>query len=207
MISTLIQEAPYADLSFELSGEKLPLDHGYGLYSAISTQIPKIHGQSWLSIHSINGIPDKQGSIRLTKNSRVKLRLPVNRIPQVFPLAGSSFNIKGNYIQLYTPQVLMLQPYPKLVARIVVISKYLEPEFFLRAAIAQLVHLGIKGDVSIASNSSGGLARRVIQIKGQINVGFGVEISGLNPEDSLKLQQHGLGGKHRMGCGIFVPIN
>jgi CRISPR-associated protein Cas6 len=125
----------------------------------------------------------------------------------VYPLAGRRLNLKENHIRLYAPQVLMLQPFPKLVARIVVISKYLEPEPFLEAAIAQLVHLGITGDISIASNLSGGLARRVIRIKERVNVGFGVEISGLNPEDSLRLQQHGLGGKHRMGCGIFVPLN
>lgn len=110
-------DTPYADLSFALSGEKLPLNHGYCLYSAIATHIPAIHGQPWLSIHNINGIPDKQGSIKLTEDSRLKLRLPVDKIPLVYPLAGRRLNLKENHIRLYTPQVLMLQPQPKLRSR------------------------------------------------------------------------------------------
>ncbi len=200
-------DIPYADLSFALSGEKLPLDHGYYLYSAIATHIPGIHGQPWVSIHSINGIPDKRGSIKITEDSRLKLRLPVDKIPLVYPLAERRLNLKENRIRLYAPEVVILQPEPSLRSRIVVISNYLEPEPFLKAATAQIVRLGITGDISIASNSAGGLARRVIRIKERVNVGFGVEISGLNLEDSLRLQQHGLGGKHRMGCGIFVPFN
>lgn len=200
-------DMPYADLSFALSGEKLPLDHGYCLYSALATHIPGIHGQPWVSIHSINGIPDKQGSIKITEDSRLKLRLPVDKIPLVYPLAETRLNLQENHIRLYVPDVVILQPEASLHSRIVVISKYLEPEPFLEAAIAQLVNLGIKGNISIASNSAGGLARRVIRIKERVNVGFGVEVSDLNPDDSLRLQQHGLGGKHRMGCGIFVPLS
>jgi CRISPR/Cas system CSM-associated protein Csm4 (group 5 of RAMP superfamily) len=30
-----------------------------------------------------------------------------------------------------------------------------------------------------------------------------VRVLGLSPDDSLKLQIHGLGGKRTMGCGIF----
>jgi len=36
-------------------------------------------------------------------------------------------------------------------------------------------------------------------------VGYAVRVSGLSDEDSLKLQERGLGGKRRMGCGVFVP--
>ncbi|MCA6558614.1 MAG: type I-MYXAN CRISPR-associated protein Cas6/Cmx6, partial [Pseudanabaena sp. M114S2SP2A07QC] len=31
-------------------------------------------------------------------------------------------------------------------------------------------------------------------------------VSGLSEEDSIKLQIFGLGGKRRMGCGVFVPM-
>jgi hypothetical protein len=31
-------------------------------------------------------------------------------------------------------------------------------------------------------------------------------VEGLTAEESLTLQTHGLGGKHHMGCGVFVPL-
>ncbi|MFM8300877.1 MAG: type I-MYXAN CRISPR-associated protein Cas6/Cmx6 [Microcystis aeruginosa] len=37
-------------------------------------------------------------------------------------------------------------------------------------------------------------------------VGFALAIFDLSEEDSIKLQIHGLGGKRRMGCGVFVPL-
>jgi CRISPR-associated endonuclease/helicase Cas3 len=37
-------------------------------------------------------------------------------------------------------------------------------------------------------------------------VGFSLIASDLSDEDSIKLQQFGLGGKHRMGCGIFTSF-
>jgi hypothetical protein len=30
--------------------------------------------------------------------------------------------------------------------------------------------------------------------------------SGLSAEDSLRLQEVGIGGRRHMGCGVFVPF-
>lgn len=30
-------------------------------------------------------------------------------------------------------------------------------------------------------------------------------VKDLKPEDSIKLQAQGIGGKRRMGCGVFYP--
>lgn len=37
-------------------------------------------------------------------------------------------------------------------------------------------------------------------------VGFGVTLHDLNEEGALAVQYAGLGGKQRMGCGVFVPL-
>ncbi len=34
---------PYVDLAFRLTGSKIPVDHGYALYSAISRLLPESH--------------------------------------------------------------------------------------------------------------------------------------------------------------------
>ena len=30
-------------------------------------------------------------------------------------------------------------------------------------------------------------------------------LAGLTPEQSLALQQHGLGAERKLGCGVFIP--
>jgi CRISPR-associated endonuclease/helicase Cas3 len=44
---------PYIDLAFRLTSNKVPVDHGYALYSAISRLLPEIHGAKNISVHPI----------------------------------------------------------------------------------------------------------------------------------------------------------
>ena len=83
---------------------------------------------------------------------------------------------------------------------------YTEADLFLSAAQRQLAQLGISGHLSIPLNREGKPSRKTIKIKQYTVVGFTTEVSNISLEDSLKLQVYGLGGKRRMGCGIFMPV-
>jgi CRISPR-associated protein Cas6 len=48
--------------------------------------------------------------------------------------------------------------------------------------------------------------RRVMNIKDKRIVGYALRIVGLTAEESIRLQETGLGGRRRMGCGIFLPV-
>jgi CRISPR-associated protein Cas6 len=200
------QKTVFVDLSFEIIGESLPSDHGYGLYSAIAHLCPTVHEQDGLSILTIYGEPNRQGKIHLSKNSRLKIRLPyeADKIAQVLPLAGQELKIGAHSIQLGIPQMFPLRPVDSLRSRIVTIKKFQEPEPFLEAAKRQMDALGIQGHVFIPLNDAGQPIRKAIKIKTYSVVGFSLYVTDLSNEDSLKLQAYGLGGKHRMGCGIFT---
>lgn len=195
---------PYVDLRFKILGDTLPADHGYGLYAALTHWNEVIHNLEGLSIQTITGIPDKKGKIYLTEQSQFRMRLPYDKVPIVYGLAGKTLTIGKHTIRLGIPQIYMLQPLPRLKARIVVIKGYQEPEIFLEAAQRQLKKLAINGIVKIPiiKNEFG---REIIKIKQFTVVGFGLEVSNLSDENSLLLQQVGLGGKRRMGCGVFSP--
>lgn len=199
---------PYVELSFEVIGQTLPADHGYGLYSAIAHLCPELHEQETVSIQTISGEPDKQGKIYLSKGSRLKIRLPYEpeKITMVLPLAGQTLTIGSHRIQLGIPQIFPLQPTDKLRARIVTIKNFQEPGLFLEAARRQLDDLGIKCHAFVPVDAEGQPLRKAIKIKTYSVVGFSVVVTGLSDEDSLRLQAHGLGGKHRMGCGIFTAF-
>lgn len=197
----------YVDLSFRVIGQTLPIDHGYALYAALTHLQDKLHSLDDLSIQTIPGIPDSKGSLYLNNHSRLRIRLPVDKIPLVYLFAGKSLTIGKHKIHLEIPQMYLLQAVEKLRSRIVVIKGYEEPDAFLAAAQRQLERLGIKGIASIPTKADGKPERRSIKIHKFTVVGFGLEVTNLSDEDSITLQKYGVGGKQKMGCGVFVPVN
>lgn len=197
---------PCIELSFPVHGKSLPADHNYGLYAALVHQVPELHQQNPLSILTIPGFPNRQGEINLTQYSCFKIRVPVPKIPLVYQLAGKRIFIGKHEILIGIPEASVIQPATRLKSRIVTIKGYTEPDLFLSAAQRQLAQLEISGHFSIPFNWEGKPSRKTLKIKRYTIVGFTGEVSDLSPEDSLKLQTYGLGGKRRMGCGIFVPV-
>jgi CRISPR-associated protein Cas6 len=113
----------------------------------------------------------------------------------------------------------MLPPAANLYSRLVVIKGFLEPEPFLEAAQRQLDSLNIKGipylvqQTEIEEANRGRSAgthspvlRRTLRIRDKEIVGFALAVEGLSAEESVMLQEHGIGGRRRFGCGIFVPV-
>jgi CRISPR-associated protein Cas6 len=216
MLDTMVKPAvagsfvlSYVEMGFPIvSGELLPADHGYGLYSAISHISGEIHDRDNISIQTISGRSDEQGKILLHSHSQLRIRIPYEPeiISLILPLAGQRLTIGIHQIQLGIPAMSPLQPVSTLRSRIVTIKKFQEPEPFLEAIQRQLDAMEISAILKIPLNRKGEIDRKAIKIKQYTVVGFGVEISNLSDEDSLKLQITGLGGKHKMGCGIFNPL-
>jgi len=206
VIQNELLDRVYVELSFQAIGQSLPADHGYGLYSAIAHLAPQVHEQDGLSILTIAGIPDRQGKIFLTERSHLRIRLPYDCLPMVYLLAGKQLSIGSHSIRLGIPQIFMLRPVERLRSRIVTIKNHQEAESFLAAAKLQLSALGIDGEAIVPLDADDKPDRKTIKIKTYTVVGFGLEVSGLSEADSINLQILGLGGKHRMGCGVFIPM-
>ena len=92
----------------------------------------------------------------------------------------------------------MLPPVARLRARLVTIRGFLLEADFLAAAIRQLQGLHVRCETRLGQ-------RRTFRIKDKQVVGFELVVAGLGADDSVKLQEHGLGGRRKMGCGMFVP--
>jgi CRISPR-associated endonuclease/helicase Cas3 len=199
------------NLVFPVKGTTLHADHNHRLLGSLSEKIPQLHNIDGLAINTISGIPDKQGKIVLTSSSRLYLRLPVEAIAIVYPLAGQTLTIGENQIKLGNPELQTLQGCESLKARLVTIKGYTEPMSFLEVANRQLQALEITGKIGIPANNEGQPKRLTLKInkpnqkRSYTIVGFSVAVSDLTEEDSIKLQIHGLGGKRRLGCGVFYP--
>jgi CRISPR-associated protein Cas6 len=120
-------------------------------------------------------------------------------IPRVLTLAGQSLEVGGDRLRVGVPQVTALRPAPTLSARIVTTRNGQETGRFDAEIARQLLALGIR-----AMPTRG--PRRCFRIKDKTVIGFGMRVSGLSPDESIRLQEHGLGGRRKMGLGVFVPI-
>ena len=213
--------SPTIDLSFRISGESVPLDHGYLLYSSISKIDPDLHQADWLGIHPINGIPAGTGRLGLTQWSRLRFRLPADNIASLIRLAGKRLALSNGGIRssltIGVPEVYLLKPASDLFSRYVTIKlsetkKTDQPpnrEMFSDAIKAKLEKMNVRGDVWIddaRDSHDREYSRRVIHIKQKAIVCYSVYVRNLSEEDSLRLQEKGIGGRRRMGCGIFVPV-
>lgn len=198
-------EVPLIQLSFSVLGQAIPVDHGYELFSALAHFQPELHDLEQLSIQTITNTTYSNRSLLLSKRSKLRIRLPVNKVPLVYPLAGRSLVLGVNKVRLGIPQMNWLQSARTLYSRMVVIKGQEQPELFLKAAQNQLQSLGVTGESRISTGSNGLFNRKTVKVRGYTVVGYGLEMVNLNDEDSLKLQAYGIGGKRKMGCGIFVP--
>jgi CRISPR-associated protein Cas6 len=199
--------APYIAVHFPVQGRQLPADHGYALYAAITRQLPSLHGQTWLGLELLSGVPWREGIIVLpTRGASLRLRIPADHYGHVLPLAGRRLDISGHPIRLGIPTARPLQPASSLYARCVTIKKFTDPSPFLDAARRQIDALDITATLELPTDEQGHFRRRIITIQGKHVVGFSLAAHNLSDDDSIKLQTHGIGGRRAMGCGHFNQI-
>ena len=206
------------DLQFRLTGAIIPVDHGYPLFSAITGILPEIHGDRDIGVHPINGRLIGNRLMALTERSRLTLRIPADRISSLLALAGKTLRIAGRHIRIGVPRVRPLVPRPCLYSRLVIIKGFMEPADFLEAVTDRLRTMNVRGDPvlirqsSMSQGNTGGhigtrspVLRRTIRIKTKEIVGFAVLVRNLPAKDSILLQEEGVGGRRRFGCGVFIP--
>lgn len=214
----------YVDLLFPLVGGDVPLDHGYALYGAVSRLVPWAHGeqakQSNLGIFPIRGTSAGRGTLRLHDRSALRIRLPADHLPKFLPLAGKPLHLDAHTLRVGVPTVQALDPAPTLASPLILIKLadaghkdiggIVPPETFLEAARRKLAEMNIQAHPALPLNKTGPHAnqprRRVIRVKNQTHVGYAVLVEGLTAEESILLQQQGLGGRRTMGCGLFLPV-
>jgi CRISPR-associated protein Cas6 len=141
--------------------------------------------------------------------SRLRFRVPAVDIPHVLPLAGKGLDVMGHRIRLGAPGLQALSPVPSLIARTVTFKHATEVGPFLETARRHLTELGIGGDLQVptrlAKNGQVEPHRHVLRVKEACIICFSLLVEGLTPDESLRLQEVGLGGKRHMGGGVFVP--
>jgi CRISPR-associated protein Cas6 len=200
------------DLVFSIRGETIPTDHSYALYSCLSRILPILHSQeASIRFNPISGVYEQPGVLRLLPQSRLRLRLMVDDIKLILPLSGRSLDLNGHHLRLGVPWLHGLEPRTALIARMVTFKNSTTLETFLTNARKFLDARNFQGEVGVPKRvdqeGKEHPLRRVMRIKDKTIVGYSLIVSGLSAEESLDLQENGLGGRTKMGCGFFVPVS
>jgi CRISPR-associated protein Cas6 len=189
------------DVAFPLRGDVIPLDHGYTLYAALSRLPPAgawLHAAERLAILPVGGRCIGTGLLELTAGSRLRLRLDAADLPRILPLAGKTLEIAGHRLELGFPRPSLLTPAVALHAHRVTTRNGQDEARFDDEIRRQLDTLAVRGKATRGR-------RRVLRIKDKTVVAHALLVSGLTADESLRLQEAGLGGRRKMGCGAFVP--
>jgi len=197
----------YFDACFTImSQQPLPVDHGYLLYSAVSGLLPEMHRENGIAIHPIRGMQIGNRQLKLTDRSRLMIRVPDGEIAPLLKLAGKPLRVGGATVRVGVPEIRQLIPATALRSRLVVIKiaghdgGSITPDVFATSARKQLDALEISPDVVLTPSK-----KRTLRVKQREIVGYDVLLEHLTADESIRIQEAGLGGKRHMGAGVFLP--
>ncbi len=196
------------DLSFKVQCRQLPLDHAYALSQAIQQELPWLVEESQAGIHLIHGAESGNGWIRpqepdallnLSRRTRFMLRLPKHRVQDATDLVSRTLRVDGNELILREPREKPLSALTTIFARYIITENVEDEEAFLHQAAERLKREGIQVKKMMSGRA------HVLRMPDENLHTRSLMIDSLEIEQSIYLQQHGLGEGRRVGCGLFIP--
>ena len=195
------------DLSFRIAAERLRVDHAFTLASALQDQL----GDDTCSRIGVHGVqlagsgngwirPEQdEAEIALPKRARLVIRVHQDDREAVEGLSESRLQLGESSLRIGASSRRRLSAGDCLHARAICCDRDQPETEFMAQVAAELRRLGID------------VARMICGRSGEIRTAQGslftraLLVADLKPEESVRLQQYGLGEQHLMGCGLFVP--
>ena len=200
--------ADIVDAVFGISCRCLPVDHAYALSQAIQDALPWFAQEPHAGLHLIHGAGSGSGWMRpelpdalLHLSHRVKLvlRLPRPRVDSAANLLGRTLQVADWPLRVDRLSVKPLSRITTLFSRGVILAAAGDEAAFLSAAEDQLGALGIRKSKLVCGRTT------VIATPERTYHARSLMLAGLTREQSLALQQHGLGAQRKLGFGLFIP--
>lgn len=188
------------DLVFPLAGRSLPREHAQPLLQALLQELPWLGTEPQAGVHPVKLVPGGDAQALLSQRARLLLRLPRQRVDDASALAGRTLTVGDSRVQLGVPHLRELMPHATLYAHAVAAPSEDEAEF-ARVVAAGLEELGLRAPWICGKRHN----RHAPGQAEQPRTTFSLMVHTLPPADSLRLQEHGLGGCRLLGCGLFVP--
>ena len=186
----------------------LPAEHAYSLSQALHDALPWLYEEEQVGVHPIYGAEsgngwqrpeDPDAPIYLSRRQKMTLRVPRERLDDALQLSGQTLEIDGYSLTVGEAKTRPLSDLPTLFARNVATEPGLSEDAFLTRVAEELRELDVQVKKMMAS-----IERDVRTPDGPLHT-RGLMLADLKPEDSVRLQETGLGPHRKLGCGLFVP--
>ncbi len=197
------------DLAFKVNCPTLPLDHAHALSSQLLKILPWLADEKLSGVHLIHGAASGNGWYRpedtaneilhLSRRTRMRLRIPRHRLEDAQSLTGHTLDVDGHPLEVGVSDVFLLSSLSTLFARYVITSEGLDENTFLEEAAHGLEAAGIS-----CRKMLGGISHSMRFPDGPVYT-RSLMVADLEPEQSVRLQQVGLGQGRSIGCGLFLP--
>jgi len=184
---------------FNLRGTNVlfPTDHGYMLRSALSKPFPFLHGRHDIQIAPLRGTRTVPGMCKLDKGSTLHIRGLTPDEANLISEHGYFF-LNGQQVWIEGCRERTLTPSTQLVSRLVLFRDHVDPEEFLKA-LTEKLPVGVLFSVG-RSHAAVIKTNPIRRWKG-----YTVTLTNMTPEQSILIQQTGIGHGKSMGCGVFYP--
>ncbi len=194
------------DVIFRIECKSIPQEHAHALAEALQAALPWLADQPEAGVHPLLGAESGNGWERpdtevlyLSRRQRLTLRLPKHRLDDVAALVGQTLDIDGHPLTVGRFTTRKLSDLPTLFAKGVVTDPGQSETEFLEQVAEQLRAMGIR------------IRKMMCGKEGQIAVPDGMlhtrslMLAELDREESVRLQEKGIGPGRQYGCGLFLP--
>lgn len=197
------------DLVFAIQCKCLPVDHSHVLSESIQKVLPWLKDEPSAGVHPIHVAASGNGWMRpddpdallhLSRRTRLEVRVPKHRIDDARQLHGVTLDVKGYSVEVKESTVRPMSEITTLFARYLATDDNLgNEEEVLEWVVKQLGKLKIKPRKMLC-----GTEHYIDTPKGKIRT-RSLMLADLEVEESIRLQEKGLGPFRNMGCGLFIP--
>ncbi len=196
------------DVVYGLDCRSLPVDHAFALSEAILEHLPWLVEEQGAGVHPIsipeagNGWLRPEGEdelLHLSKRTKLTLRIPSERFDDAAVLCGKQLSVAGNEMKVLKMRERLLQPMETVFSRYNVVAEGMDETSFMQDVMQNLQAMGIKPRKMLP-----GREHTMRTDDGMLKT-MTLMIADLSLEDSLKIQQQGIGQHQHMGCGLFIP--
>lgn len=184
-------------MQFDLQGPRLPKDHGYSLYMALAELFPGLTTDEETAIHHVQGSVTGPDEILLNHRTKLVIRTPKSRVPEFISLTGKTMTVEGHAIIIGKHKLKPITLHTPLYAHCVTTGSAEETTF--AADIMRELDT-----MHIDCRFICGRRQTMRTATGDVS-GYSLMLHGMPIEHAIRVQEIGLGGNRKLGCGIFIP--
>ncbi len=196
------------DVAYRINCKTLPFDHAYELSKEITKLLPWLAEDKLSGIHTLHGPDSGNGWMRaedeeifLSQRTRLIIRMPKEKVELAKQLENQILEVLGNKIKIGKSNVKPFLVVRDLICRFVLNHEDVceNENEFLSKMINELNSFEISIKRAICGKT------KSLTINGKKRSGRSLMIADLSKENSVRLQDIGVGEGRIFGCGIFLP--